>query len=63
MKYAALMVIALSIAGCTETTGDVVNGFETACLDGVLYYVDKSGYGTSLAPVVDSKTLTFVRCK
>ncbi len=63
MKYAAIGIVALVVAGCTETTGTVVNGFDTACLDGVLYYVDKSGYGNSLAPVIDSETLSFVRCK
>lgn len=65
MKYAILGIIALAVAGCktTETNGDVVNGFEIACVGGVEYYVDKSGYGTSLAPVVDPETLAFVRCK
>lgn len=63
MKYLVIASLVFLAACKTETTGDKVNGFETACMAGVLYYVDKSGYGKSLAPVIDADTLTYVRCE
>jgi hypothetical protein len=63
MKY--LLIALLVLAACkTEATGDEVNGFNTACMNGVLYYFNTAGgYGKSLAPVIDSETLTYVRCE
>ena len=64
MKYLVIVSLVFLAACKTETTGDKVNGFETACMAGVLYYVDKAGgYGKSLAPVIDADTLTYVRCE
>lgn len=63
MKYAAIVSLLL-LTGCyTETTGDEINGFETTCMNGVLYYFNKGSYGKSLAPVIDPVTLTYVRCE
>lgn len=64
MKYALLSVSFLVLAACkTETTGNEVNGFDIACMNGVQYYFNSAGgYGKSLAPVIDSETLTYVRC-
>ena len=64
MKYLAIVSLVFLAACKTETTGDKVNGFDTACMAGILYYFDNAGgYGKSLAPVVDAKTLTFSRCE
>jgi hypothetical protein len=64
MKYLSIVSLLL-LTGCyTDTTGDEVNGFDTACMNGVLYYFDSAGgYGKSIAPVIDPETLTYVRCK
>jgi hypothetical protein len=64
MKYLALASLVFLAACKTETTGNDVNGFEVACMNGVEYYFDTAGaYGKSLAPVIDSETLTYVRCE
>ena len=65
MKY-LVIVSALFLVACkpTETTNEVVNGFEVACLNGVKYYFDSAGgYGKSLAPAIDAETLTYIRCE
>jgi hypothetical protein len=64
MKYLAIVSL-IFLAGCyTETTGNEVNGFDVACMNGVQYYFNSAGgYGKSLAPVIDSETLTYVRCE
>ncbi len=65
MKYVVLASV-LFLAACkTETTdNEEVNGFDTACMSGVLYYFNSAGgYGKSLAPVIDPVTLTYVRCE
>lgn len=64
MKYITLVTAGLVLAACkTETTGDQVNGFYVACMNGVQYYFNSAGgYGKSLAPVIDPETLTYVRC-
>lgn len=64
MKYVLLVTAALALAACwTETTGDEVNGFSIACMNGVEYYFNSAGTsGKSLAPVIDAATLTYVRC-
>lgn len=64
MKYLLIASILVLSACKTETTGDEVNGFDVACMNGVLYYFDSAGgYGKSLAPVIDAETLTYVRCE
>jgi hypothetical protein len=63
MKYLVIASLVLLAACKTETTGNEVNGFEVACMNGVEYYFDKGAYGKSLAPVIDSETLTYVRCE
>lgn len=65
MKYLVIASLVFLAACKTETTGDEeVNGFDTACMSGVLYYFDSAGgYGKSLAPVIDADTLTYVRCE
>lgn len=65
MKY-LLIATLLFVVACkpTDTTGDEVNGFDVACMNGVQYYFDSAGgYGKSLAPVIDAETLTYVRCE
>ena len=64
MKYLVLVaLLALTACKTTETTGEEVNGFETACMKGVLYYVDRAGgYGKALAPAIDAETMTYIRC-
>ena len=64
MKYILMAAIAVVLSACTDTTGDEVNGFEVACMNGVQYYFNSAGgYGKSLAPVVDAETLSYVRCE
>ena len=64
MKYILMAAITITLSACTETTGDEVNGFDVACMNGVEYYFNSAGgYGKSLAPVIDSETLTYVRCE
>jgi hypothetical protein len=63
MKYIVITSL-LVLTGCyTETTGDEVNGFDTTCMNGVLYYFNSAGYGKSIAPAIDSETLTYVTCE
>lgn len=65
MKY-LILVSLLVLVACkpTKTEDEVVNGFETACMQGVLYYVDRAGgYGKSLAPAIDAETMTYIRCE
>lgn len=66
MKYLSIVSLVFLAACKTDTTtgNEEVNGFDTACMSGVLYYFDSAGgYGKSLAPVIDAETLTYVRCE
>lgn len=66
MKYFLITAIVVMLTACNgaETTGEEVNGFDIVCMNGVQYYFDSAGaYGRSLAPVIDTETLTFVQCE
>lgn len=63
MKYFMFMAFIFLAACKPEKIGEEINGFDITCLQGVQYYYRYAGvYGTNLSPVVDSETLTFVRC-
>lgn len=62
MKYLVIMSLVFLAACKTETTGNEVNGFDVACMNGVQYYFNNAG-GKSLTPVIDAETLTYVRCE
>jgi hypothetical protein len=65
MKYALLVIAALTVAGCVEEGSDLTNQEQTitVCLDGVAYWmINPQARSQVLAPRVDPKTLTFVRC-
>jgi len=64
MKY-LLIASTLVLSACkTETAENEVNGFAIACMNGVEYYFDDARHhGKSLAPVIDTETLTYVRCE
>lgn len=64
MKYIALMSL-IFLTACESIDGtDQTYDMITFCLDGVSYWVDGEGSQYQMmAPRIDPKTLTFVRCE
>lgn len=64
MKYALLVIAALTLAGCIEDGKDATTDMIIVCLDGVEYWVDgENTQQQMMAPRIDPETLSFVRCE
>ena len=65
MKFALFAVILFTLSACVEEGSDQTSDMITMCLDGVAYWYDGQGQGQTqmMAPRIDPKTLTFIRCK
>ena len=65
-KIVALMLVGFALTGCVEEGANITNAHNTitVCLSGVEYWLlSPEKQSQALAPKVDAKTLTFVRCK
>lgn len=63
MKYVIIASI-LFLSACTEDGSDQTDDMITVCLDGVSYWVDgEDTQSQMMAPRIDPKTLTFIRCE
>lgn len=63
MKYVAILSL-IFLASCIEDGSDSTYDMITTCLDGVAYWVDGENTDQQMmAPRIDPKTLTFMRCE
>jgi hypothetical protein len=66
MKYFVIILMSLTLAGCIEDGSDITNSKSViaVCIDNVEYWVIyPESTSQSMAPRIDPKTLSFVRCK
>lgn len=66
MKKALFILVAVTLlAGCNWVEDGEYNGddFATVCLDGVEYWMRKSGYSGYMAVRIDPETLQPARCE